>query len=551
MKILYIWLFFVAVDLILIKDYTFSVSNFGERYFVNIFFSSLALFSILYLLQNFRMRYIFLILVIPVFAQMTYFEIYRKFVSPFGLQTFFEDSEMVFSLWIENINFWKSISLLIIFFVILRSFQRESLKKWLVALNSFYLVLFFSFSTFSWYSVSNFGNSVVSFYGTFFELAKVGAISNFKIDRPNLEKSERKELPNIIYIVGESTVFRQMSLFGNDRDTTPNLRQLEKESKLIGFKNVVSIGTKTRLSLPYMLVGLDGIDPKGEIYKYPTIMNYMKSIGYKTIFITSQDLSWGGIKDLLIDNSIDLFVNGTKYNPNARVHKGADDLEMVEKEILPIIENEKEPFFIVFQMDGSHYPYSKHSPKEFKIWNEDPENPNSINAYDNSLIYTDTALNKVIRKMRDKFPSSWVFFSPDHGQNLGGESGMFNDNFSKDVVHNPLLISSPKEFLVDLREKIDYPISQSDIVPTILDIVKIDEVKPLDGFSILGKIPKDRLRVSSTYMPTLHNTPEATLIFPDLSYFYIDFAKKSVVLRDGKSAIEFNELNDSFKKALK
>ena len=246
------------------------------------------------------------------------------------------------------------------------------------------------------------------------------------------------------------------------------------------------------------------------------------------------------------DKDVDNFVNGTKYNPNARVHKGADDHVMVENEILPIIENEKDPFFIVYQMDGSHYQYSKHSPKEFKNWKEN--GANSINSFDNTVLYTDYVLNKIIEKMRGKFPDTWIFYSTDHGQNLGGKGGMFNDNFEADVIHNTMFISPPHQYLKQLESLQNSPLSQTDIVPTILDILNLEPIKPLDGFSFLKEIPKDRLRVSSTFMPTLHNTPEATLIFPDLTYFYIDFGKMSVTLKDGKQSIPYRELDEVYKR---
>ena len=478
-------------------------------------------------------------------VQATYFEIYRKMISSFGFQTFFEDSGMVISLWLENINILKTVFLITLIWFLVEKIDKIEISKKVTFSLIFLLISIYSLIVFSWYSVSNFQNSIISYYGSLFDSIKLGAYSNFKIDRPKIEKSKRENLPNIIYIIGESLVLNHTSLYGYSRDTTPNLLKLEKSEKIVKFENATSIGTKTRLSVPYMLVGLQGIDPKGEIYKYPTISNYMKSIGYKTFFITSQDLSWGGLKDFLIDSDIDSFVNGTKYNSNARVHKGTDDLIMVENEILPIIENEKKPFFMIYQMDGNHYPYSKHSPKEFKKWQEN--GLNSINSYDNSVLYSDTVLSKIIEKMRLKYSNSWVFYSTDHGQNLGGKGGMFNDNFEKDVIHNTMFISPPHQYFVKLQTLQNTPISQVDIVPTILDLVNIKPIKALDGFSLLKSILENRVRISSTYMPTLHNTPEATIIFPNLNYWYINFSKMSVTLEDGKKSIPYKDLDKIYK----
>lgn len=545
LNLLQVWIIFIFIDLIIVKDFDYLILNFSERFLVNLSLSSLALLLIIIIFSRVKKHILFFILIIPTIIQTTYFEIYRKMVSSFGFQTFLEDSEMVLFLWFENINILKTLFLTLIIWFLIGKIQKIDLSKKILIPIYFLLISIYSLIIFSWYSVPNFQNSIISYYGSLFDSIRIGAYSNFKINRPKLEIAKKKNLPNIIYIVGESLVLSHTSLYGYERDTTPNLKKLEVENKIVKFENAIAIGTKTRLSVPYMLIGLEGIDPKGEIYKYPTILNYMKSIGYETSFIASQDLSWGGLKDFLIDKDVDYFVNGTKYNPNARVHKGTDDLIIVENEVLPIIRNAKNPFFMVYQMDGSHYPYSKHSPKEFKRWKED--SANSVNSFDNTVLYTDFVLNKIIENMRIKYPNSWIFYSADHGQNLGGKGGMFNDNFEKDVIHNMMFISPPISYLKKLKNLKNSPISQTDIVPTILDIVNLQPIKPLDGFSLLRDIPQDRLRVSSTFMPTLHNSPEATIVFPNLNYWYIDFVKMSVTLEDGKNSIPYNELDDVYK----
>jgi hypothetical protein len=52
-------------------------------------------------------------------------------------------------------------------------------------------------------------------------------------------------------------------------------------------------------------------------------------------------------------------------------------------------------------MDGSHYPYSRHSPQQYKKFIPE-EDEDGINAYDNTLVYSDIYLNNHInfRKMR-------------------------------------------------------------------------------------------------------------------------------------------------------
>jgi len=543
-NIFVIWLTASLLDIFLVKDFNYFLDNFSERFVINLSLSSFALLLIIIIFRNYK-KSLYLFLAIPTIIQATYFEVYRKLVSSFGFQTFFEDSSMILNLWLENINFLKTIFILTVFWFLIKRISNLKLSKWIIFPSSFFLISIYTLIILSWYSVPNFQNSIISYYGSFIDSIRLGIYQKTQINRPKLEAKNRENLPNIIFIVGESLVLNHTSLFGYARNTTPKLLELEQKNEIIKFKNAVSIGTKTRLSVPYMLVGLSGIDPHGIIYKYPTIINYAKSVGYKTSFITAQDLSWGGMKDFLIDRDTDYFVNGTKYNPNARVHKGADDLVIVQKEIFPIIENSTKPFFMVYQMDGNHYPYSKHSPKNWKKWTENGRN--SVNAYDNSVLYSDEVLSSIISKMRKKFPNSWIFYSTDHGQNLGGKNGMFNDNFSQDVIHNTFFVSAPHQYISELQKQQNSPVSQTDIVATILDILKIEPNLKLDGLSLLQNIPKDRMRIVSTFMPTLHNTPEAVLVFPDMKYWYFDFLKNSVTLQDGQTGIQYLDIEQKYK----
>ncbi|MFA6009300.1 MAG: sulfatase-like hydrolase/transferase [Desulfobacteraceae bacterium] len=553
--ILSIWLIYTLFDLFGVRDMLF-IHEHGlhERFIVNYIASSAAFLCLIILIKEHLMSgktkraVAFIILFLPLVVQLSYFGIYRKFVSAFGFSAFYEDPAMVFDLWINNLNIPKIILAFILALGSLKILKRLPGRfHWAAsAISSFIIVVVTSLMVFSWYSTPVFQNSVLAYAGSFLEMAKQKSYTHYKMDKPviQLEKTD-KILPNIIYIIGESTVLSHMSLFGYERNTTPGLVKLEKARKIVTFDNCISIGLMTRLSVPYMLAGLQGIDPKGVFYTYPTIFNYAKARGYATAMITAQDLSWGNLKNILIDKDVDEFENGTNFNPGLSVHKGADDTDVLERGVMPYITKTKSPFLLVLQMDGNHYPFNQHSNKKNKIFLPETE-PNCVNAFDNSVVETDLVLTKLIDEMRSKFPDSWIFFSPDHGQSLGGINGFYNDNYSSDVIHNPLIVSPPSAFVSILSENRHAPLSQSDIVPTILDLMDIKPVKPLDGYSILGKIPHDRLRVCSTYMPTFHNTPESVLVFPDLTYYFIDLDRKSVTLKDGKTTVKFDDMDKEY-----
>jgi len=550
-----IWAVFSGFDMFVVRDASFFFENMTSlRFLVNYLASSLAFLGLILVIRDCLNRGIkkriaaFLILFLPLVIQLSYFSVYRKFVSAFGFRAFYEDPAMVFNLWLDNLPVIKIMfaTLLVSMAVWLLGKIRGQGHLALRFLSFFVIAVVSGLMMFSWYSVPVFQNSVLAYAGSLLEMAKQKTYTEFKMDKPPVNPAETtKDLPDIIYIIGESTVLSHMSVFGYPRKTTPGLERLENEHKIMTFPNCVSIGLQTRLSVPYMLAGLQGIDPKGYFYTCPTIFNYAKARGYTTALITAQDFAWGRLTDILLDKDVDEFENGTAFDSNLSVHKGADDLVVLEKGVLPWMGKTKSPRLLVVQMDGSHYPFNEHSRPEDKVFLPETE-PNCINAFDNSVLVTDRFLTRLIEKIRKENPDAWVFFSPDHGQNLGGKNGFFNDRFSESVIHNPLIVSAPEEGLKALVKNKNAPLSQADIVPTLLDLMDLKPVKPMDGLSLLGPIPKNRLRVCSTYMPTFHNVPESVLVFPDLSYFLVDLDRKSVLLKDGKTQIRFDDMDRAY-----
>ena len=57
---------------------------------------------------------------------------------------------------------------------------------------------------------------------------------------------------------------------------------MQARGELVAFENAVSIGTRTMVSVPYMLHGIQGIDPTGWIYRTPSVFNYASSAGSQT-----------------------------------------------------------------------------------------------------------------------------------------------------------------------------------------------------------------------------------------------------------------------------
>lgn len=81
--------------------------------------------------------------------------------------------------------------------------------------------------------------------------------------------------------------------------------------------------------------------------------------------------------------------------------------------------------FVVLHTYGSHFNYKERYPKSFSVFK--PDNATNvkvenkaelINAYDNSIRYTDHFLHKLIQTLQNREATSALFYTADHGEDM-------------------------------------------------------------------------------------------------------------------------------------
>ncbi len=538
------WLILVILDLSLRGGLWLYHYAGGLRFLTNYLMSVLVLGTALSLLSFIRKRWVFwllytLVVILPLLIEGNYFLIYRKFLSPSIFSIFFESPGMVLTTSAANLNILLMLYLLIFSVAAGMLLARHRpRRRWVLPVDIMVSAGFFIFFLLHWYSVTNFQHSTFAFYNALTGDLVIGHDRKIHPDRVQLPSlAPAAGAPNFVFVIGESQVLSHMSLYGYTRKTTPLLDSLYRAGKIIPLTRAVSIGNKTRLSVPYMLTGLEGPDPQGVFFRYPSVFNYFKAAGYHVLFISAQDLHWGYLNTYFDDGSIDLQLDGSAFSSNVDVHKGADDL-IVLPQLFRYMEQYGSPFLLVVQMDGSHYPYNIHSPDSLKRFLPETT-PNCVNAFDNTLLVTDIYLTRLYEYLSGHFPDTWIFFTPDHGQNFGGLNGRFNDNFKPDVWHNALVvfppaIGSPAASLI--RQHRDRLASQADILPTFLDLAGLHSLFPVDGISLLDTTRRHDFVTCMEYMATFHNDPSGIVVDTSLQTLFINFTKGSVTdYRTGRS----------------
>lgn len=220
----------------------------------------------------------------------------------------------------------------------------------------------------------------------------------------------------VVFVIGETTRWDHMGMLGYDRDTTP---KLSKEKNLVAFRGE-SCDTATKLSLRCMFVREGGTEEgPGRTLKEQNIFAVLKELGFSSELFAMQSEVW-----FYNNTNADNFafreqIGSEKQNQG----KSVDDMLLVPELQKSLDRHPRGKHLVVLHTKGSHYLYSQRYPREFARYqpecmgvDETCSKAMLINAFDNSVLYTDTVLDSVIDRLRDK--KAIIFYAADHGESI-------------------------------------------------------------------------------------------------------------------------------------
>lgn len=220
----------------------------------------------------------------------------------------------------------------------------------------------------------------------------------------------------LVLMIGESARRDHFSLYGYGRETNP----------LLKTDDVIAIPATSAAT--YTTAGVKAIldhKPSGKLYEI--LPNYLFRAGADVVWRAS---NWGE-PPLHIEKEFTVSSLKKMY-PDCDERYDGLLIEGLSDEILRSGNNKQ---LIVIHTSTSHGPsYNKRYPQEFELFTPvcttvemskaDPDE--LINAYDNTILYTDWLVHDVIRQMKT-LPSEWkscVLYVSDHGESLG-EGGLY------------------------------------------------------------------------------------------------------------------------------
>ena len=240
------------------------------------------------------------------------------------------------------------------------------------------------------------------------------------------EQAEEIKLPDgkitddekavVVLVIGESARKANFQLYGYQRQTNP---LLARQTALKVFE-ATSNATYTTAGTKAIL------EPQNSDELYEMLPNYAFRTGVDVVWRTS---NWGE-PPIHVDEYVTNEELGEKY-PDQHVYHDAILFHKLRERIES---SQRNKVLIVVHTSTSHGPsYASKYPAEFEVFKPVARNVEEgekhvdwlVNAYDNTICYTDFLLDSLINTLRSMtdWRSAMIFIS-DHGESLG-ENGVF------------------------------------------------------------------------------------------------------------------------------
>lgn len=237
---------------------------------------------------------------------------------------------------------------------------------------------------------------------------------DFRFNATKQDDSTRREV--YVLVIGEASRAANWQLFGYERPTTP---ELSATPGVVPFSDLLTQANATHKSVPIMLSPASA-ENFNDIYQRKSIIALYKEAGFKTLFISNQ-----------VPNRslIDYFA--AEADRRIDISPRENDLITISRydgEMLPIIRqaivSTDSNLLVVIHTYGSHFDYTKRYPSAYAHFTPDvvssvrSSREHLVNAYDNSIVYTDHVLSNIISMLDSARVCSALLYCADHGEDL-------------------------------------------------------------------------------------------------------------------------------------
>ncbi len=310
---------------------------------------------------------------------------------------------------------------------------------------------------------------------------------------------------DVVIILMESWGKEGLSFYGGKERNMPFVAawlEEEKESSMV-FTKAFTTSMFTDISMPALFTSVSSARTYTDLYYAPLIWDWLKKIGMRTVFVSSQKLGYVGMPDFLKTKSLDVYQDQETMHGKIVNDLGMDDLVALRAYLKEIRAADIDTrMFALFNTNAMHGPFQASS-------TELTTQPQRGGAFENALYISDKVFEGIISTLREtgRYDNTLIVVTSDHGDLPQAARGLNRAvNPYDEILNIPFLVKIPQRWLTErpeavrnLKNNIDINVSNLDVLPTILDAVNIwdDSVNRqlldhMDGSSLLRPIANNR-----------------------------------------------------------
>jgi len=295
----------------------------------------------------------------------------------------------------------------------------------------------------------------------------------------------------------------RLPFYGYGAVETPALTRLRQDSIL--FRHAYSHIPLTLPAHASVFTGLlppeHGLrDNSGYILNtegLPFLPKILKQVGYATGAAVSSWVLRGAVG---LDTDFDFYEDliedpAPGIGPGGAQRPGGHTLQRATEWLRSVAD---EPFFFFFHIYEPHTPYNP--PEPFRSRYRSP--------YDAEVAASDAVIGDLLAELKrlDVYDRSMIIFISDHGEGLGEHDYREHGPFLyREALQVPLLVKLPQSQRSGTT--VSHGVQLIDILPTVVDLLDLEQPENLRGRSLLADEPEDspgRYLYSETYYPRLH-----------------------------------------------
>lgn len=236
--------------------------------------------------------------------------------------------------------------------------------------------------------------------------------AQFEFDATTSRPQNLKEI--YVLVIGETSRADNWQLAGYGRPTNP---LLSVRDSVIFYPKALSQSNTTHKSVPLLLSGVGAENFADSIYTTKSLITAFNQVGYRTAFLSNQARNHSFIDFFAREAQVvDFLTDDGKHHY---------DKELLKPFVDFLETSPSNKIFVVLHTYGSHFNYNERYPADKSYFKPDrasaasAENRNQLlNAYDNTIRYTDEMIDSVISVVKSYDCPAAVLYLSDHGEDI-------------------------------------------------------------------------------------------------------------------------------------